>query len=65
MLSRPRKSQKETRNGDSHVEAKLFERALYSYPDQFQRAPDVSFEQHLNQLMAAESATGLAHAAGK
>ena len=62
----PGKSREQPQDGAIRIDVKLFERALRSYPDLFQRAPGASFEQHfLSLLMAAESDAGQTHAVGK
>jgi hypothetical protein len=47
------------RERDVQHEIKSFLRALVTYPDRFAREPELSFEQHLFQLVAANQlATG-------
>ena len=43
---------------DVQHEIKSFLSALVTYPDRFAREPELSFEQHLFQLVAANQLTG-------
>ncbi|HEX3352087.1 MAG: hypothetical protein ACRD3H_03805 [Terriglobales bacterium] len=50
-----------TRERDAEQEIKSFLSALVSYPARFARQPDLSFEQHLFQLVAGNRVAGSEH----
>jgi hypothetical protein len=44
-----------------HQEIDNFLRALSSYPDRFAREPDLSFQQHLSSIVAADHPQSSSH----